>query len=143
MSWRSPDTESIGPGRQTEAQRLELTEGGLKLSVERVLQNLQAAERILATEHYSCTAPVGLNSVWVTEGPTSLVWWDPLNWPFGSVRQTDQPPTVTQGPTSLLCGLPTCGAYPWVCGKHWLDLRSIRSFKDRRLRREYKRSLKK
>lgn len=58
-----------------------------------------------------------------------------------------EPPIELQGPTSLLCGRPTCGAMPWVCEVHWLWLRKAGGEKGgerfKRLRREYKRSLKK
>lgn len=140
MSWST----DFGPDRQTEAQRLGGgTEGPkLELALERILQTLSHAESHLTSELYSCTVPLGLRS----EGEACLVWFDPLNRrgdQHTNSRQSDSPPAVAEGPTSLLCGLPTCGAYPWVCAKHWLGLRSISQFRTRRLKKEYRRSLKK
>ena len=79
--------------------------------------------------------------------PRELRFFEALVKDIPEVRLTAVPRRVfiveTQGPTSLLCGLPTVGAMPFLCAEHWYELRTYSPEKARRLRKEGRRVMKK
>jgi len=149
MSWRnrkngnneSEAGSKEGPGlfsdlfqaRPSESDRLSAE--GLEIASERLRATLQAANKHLETELYSCVVAVFPR----TQGPCSLLLYDPMNGPWKDGVPLRVHTLVTSGPATLLCGLPTCGAAPWLCAKHWYEFRTYGPEVVRRLRKEGRR----